>query len=84
MGQKILFCENLCIGDEKLKEKFRRLFALSMQKIVLIIAECGFWDGALWVWNFHRDVPWELNLLDELNKIICHVTLNIDIIDKVF
>ena len=50
-GVNTLFWEDLWTGDVCLKKKFLRLYKLSSLKHHAI-ADCGFLDGLVWVWNF--------------------------------
>ena len=50
-GLKTKFWDDLWIGDKRLRDKFLRLFSISLQKQSMI-AECGFWDWVEWIWSF--------------------------------
>ena len=71
-GQHILFWKDPWLSDQCLKNKFRRLFAISIQK-GQAISQCGFWNGFEWVWSlqWRRQLfEWEKHLLDDLNILL--------------
>lgn len=44
-----------------------------------MVGDCGFWDGAEWIWQFQwrRDLfQWELELLNDLHLVLASVKLN--------
>ena len=43
-GCNVLFWEDLWLGEVRLKEKFSRLFSISLQQLTPI-SECSSWDG---------------------------------------
>ena len=49
-GQNTLFWEDLWVGEQRLKQRFPRLFLMSLQKSSTI-ADYGFWDGGSWHWS---------------------------------
>ena len=49
-GGRALMWEDRWLDSVSLKEKFPRLYSISMQQHVNI-KECGFWDGLSWLWN---------------------------------
>ena len=45
-----LFWEDCWLGNVRLKEKFKRLYSISMLQN-MVISNCGFWDGMVWNWS---------------------------------
>lgn len=80
------FWRDKWLGDTPLKERFPRLFLVSLQKDE-IVANIGFWDGMLWHWNltWRRNLfQWELQPLDNLLTILQDASLSNGIQDKVW
>ncbi|XP_052109895.1 uncharacterized protein LOC127741467 [Arachis duranensis] len=76
-GRRTRFWEDVWLYCGPLKDRFPRLFSISMQK-GCVIGVCGFWDGLDWVWNFQwRREPfqWELELLNQLHETLRVVNL---------
>ena len=79
------FWEDLWLGEVRLKEKFPRLFSISLQQLTPI-SKCGSWDGSVWHWNlmWRRELfVWELQFLQQLNEMLGEARLNNDQANKV-
>ena len=49
-GDSVLLWEDLWIGNVSLKDRFPRLYSLSLEKLSNI-EDCGMCDGLAWHWN---------------------------------
>lgn len=77
-GNSTLFWEHVQIGQTTLKEKFPRLYNLSMQKDYVVM-DMGYWDGLVWRWTliWRRDFfQWEIPLFEDLQHILQQPVLN--------
>ena len=71
-GQNTRFWEDVWLGELSLREQFPRLYSMSNQKDC-VIAECGIWDGSIWVWNLlwrRAFFQWEILLLSDLQVLL--------------
>ena len=58
-------------------DQFPRLYSLSIQQRTPI-AECGIWDGAVWIWNLQwrrQFFQWELQLYFQLQIVLQQINL---------
>ena len=86
MAVRLFFWEDLWLGEVRLKEKFPRLFSISLQQLTPI-SECGSWDGSVWHWNLLWRMEffiWELQFLQQLNEMLEQTRLFNDQVDKVW
>ena len=63
---------NTWVGDQSLKDIFRRLYGISNQKR-LFVADMGYWDGQMWRWVFRwrrNFMQWELELFEQLTSCL--------------
>ncbi|XP_016195087.1 uncharacterized protein LOC107636065 [Arachis ipaensis] len=71
-GRRTHFWEDIWLSGGALKDRFPRLFSVSIQK-GSVIGVYGFWDGLEWVWNFQwrRELfQWELELVNQLHDTL--------------
>lgn len=71
-GNSTFVWTDILIGGECLKNKFPRLFSISVQK-ECIIADMGSWQGDVWQWNFiwrQQLFAWDEQLVTELFQLI--------------
>ncbi|XP_072066858.1 uncharacterized protein [Arachis hypogaea] len=76
-GRGTRFWEDVWLRGGALKVQFPRLFSVSNQR-GSFIGDCGFWDGAEWIWNFQwrRELfQWELDLVNQLHDALRLVKL---------
>ncbi|XP_057734667.1 uncharacterized protein LOC130950143 [Arachis stenosperma] len=84
-GRGTRFWEDVWLRGGALKDQFPRLFSVSNQR-GSVIGDCGFWDGAEWIWNFQwrRELfQWELNLVNQLHDVLRLVKLDYGSEDRV-
>jgi len=78
-GKNTLFWTDVWVGGVSLRDKFNRLYDLSMLKGELVFAMCTLgWgnEGASWSWR-RRLFAWEEELVGELRLLLQNVTLQV-------
>ncbi|KAL4286752.1 hypothetical protein AHAS_Ahas19G0117600 [Arachis hypogaea] len=83
-GRRTRFWEDVWLCCGALKDRFLRLFSVSIQK-GSVIGDCGFWDGLEWIWNFQwrRELfHWELEIVNQLHDALRLVKLVADRDDR--
>ena len=76
-GTRILFREDIWVGDRSLKEYYPRLYANSNKK-EQTISECREWDNDKWEWNlaWRREwFEWERPQIEMFSEDIHKITL---------
>ena len=84
-GCNTLFWKDLWLREIRLKDKFPRLFSISLLKNSPI-SECGAWDGCVWHQNltWRREFfEWELDQLYQLQGLLDQARLIDDQANKV-
>ena len=83
-GESILFWEDRWLNGERLKEKFPRIYALSMLKNAPIL-KFGSWVDDMWSWKItlRRDIfDWEIDQWQMLLRTLSFVDLDVNRKDR--
>jgi len=71
-GRSTQFWHDLWCGTTLLRDRFRRLFQLSLQADERV-ANLGSWEGSVWVWDLRWRrllFVWEVDLLNDLLLVV--------------
>lgn len=83
-GKHTLFCSDVLVGGVSFKDRFSRLFDMSLFKGVSVFDMCQLgWgeDGGAWKW-WRRLFTWEGELVGELSLLLPNVILQVEKDDR--
>lgn len=72
-GRGVSFWQECWVGQEKLQDKYSRLYNLSIQKNYFV-SDLGFWRDGSWHWNF----LWRRSLLAHEEEMVAAFTSEIN------